>query len=211
MTSQEMPQPNPDPAIVNPNAAEVAAQSNQDPDSPGGPRHNFHATMRNVNAMAGYMVGGTTLAIHTPGIAPKVVGAAMALNGLRETKVATDMAMGRPEAAPADSGRGRLRERIFMFANSLVENNTGKMNLAARLKRRTGEEVLNFQDREFRNRYSRMMGGMAVLLSGVQFAEQPGVANKIIGITLGNIGMAEQLFNTQKVMEYKPETAASQP
>lgn len=110
---------------------------------------------------------------------------------------------------PTDgSFRAGMRERVSTFAQSLIDKNDGKSHLAARLKRRAGEEIsaLNGTNTEsigYRNRFNRMMGATAMGMAGVEFlSSSPTTAEAVVGAGMVAFGLTEITQNSgQQAME----------
>lgn len=152
------------------------------------------SAMRSIDATAGYMSAGA-MALANPGVGSKVAGSVLIAKGVQEQW----RAMGHEDASSLQLMG--MRERVLSFARSMVDKNTGKTNFVARLKRNVGENILSFEDRQYRNSFDRMMGGMAMAMAGVEFLQQPGLAPKIAGVVVGNVGVLEQVRNTVRTSE----------
>lgn len=117
-----------------------------------------------VASSLGYNTLGAALWSY-PGIAPKAIGVGLALKGTSDFLHAyeTDLPI-------ALEPRKRMRQRFTEFMTSWKDNNQEGATLSQRFKRRTAEEVLSFQDKEFRLRFNRMMGGMMLAGTGIEIA-----------------------------------------
>lgn len=159
----------------------------------------FNDLMRGSGAAAMTGLGSMTM-LDYPGIPAKIVGGAVAAYGMREQYKTVQESNG--QEISRESFTMRMRQRVFAFARSLVDKTTGRADLSSRFKQRTAEEALSFDDREYRINFQRTMGGMAMLSLGFEIADKsPSTLGKAAGIVIGNIGLAEMIFNYDKTAD----------
>lgn len=155
--------------------------------------------MRGTAGVIGYQALGISL-LAMPGVAPKVLGAGLIATGVREQYVG-----GTGNEASTRPMVVNLRERINNFAQNLRDNNADKSSFSARLKSEVSEELLDSKDRQFRTIFSRYMGGNVMLMSGVQFMSQTTSAERIAGGVIASVGLAEQIYNSSKLVDRHAE------
>lgn len=157
--------------------------------------------MRGTAAVVGYGALGINL-LEMPGIAPKVAGAAFLMTGIREQYMGIN--------GNEDSKLPifiNLRARVNSLGESLVSKSKGKSGAAASMNRSVGTEILDTKDKEYRTRFARVMGGTALLMSGVEFMTQPTTTEKIVGGVIAAAGYLEQSRNLLAGMDRAKELA----
>lgn len=143
----------------------------------------------------GYNFLGAEVLIHATNNLERAIALGLAFKGTKDYIEVI-------KPVPTDGTlRAKLRDRVSMFAQSLIDTNDGKSHLAARIKHRTGEEMLalngtNIESLGFRNRFNRMMGGMMLGAAGIEvISNYPTTAAKVAGATLAAVGVGEHLNN----------------
>lgn len=157
--------------------------------------------MRGTAALAGYGALGINM-LEMPGVSPKLVGAAMVLTGLREQYVGIK--------GNEDSQKPmlvNLRARVSSLGESLIAKSKGKSGIGATVKHDLGIELVDSKDKVFRTCFARVMGGSALLMSGVEFMSQPSTAEKVMGSVLAATGYFEQTHNLLRSQDRAQELA----
>lgn len=144
--------------------------------------------MRMADASA-YAMAGAMMTAESPGLPGKIAGGALIAKSIFETWVAT-------QAYEGMSNRGTvafmgMRDRVAEFGRSLIDKSTGKFNFRDRMRRNVGEGLAAVEDSAYRNAFSRMTGGIAMVIAGVEFMNQPGLAPKLVGTGMAILGTHE--------------------
>lgn len=147
--------------------------------------------LRVVDATAGYANVGLML-LSTPNTWAQATGAALVAKGTQDV-LAVSTGQERPESWILDT----IRDGYMKVGSALASNKSGG-SWSQRLKRNTGQDMLSFKDQVYARLVNRVAGNAMLTLAGAELITRPSVGEKIAGVALAGLGLAQQAHNIPK-------------
>jgi len=148
--------------------------------------------MTHGSVASSYEMGFGLYQMAEPGTLNKLFGAGLIIKGVKDY-------MELPSPLPKEgSFRDRLRERIRILSESVIDKNGDSKKWSSRIKRGIAEETLSLQDVGYKNRVNRVIGSIAAFGMGLELTTLDTTAGKIAGAASMAYAVHENLTSTSE-------------